>query len=152
MQMRGYFGIGIVSGKCPENLGGLWRTAHALGADLIFTVGARYPRRQQTDTSDAKMHVPLWEFSDIDEFLAARPRDSKLVAVEMVPATTLHRFTHPERALYLLGAEDRGLSKDVMSKCDYIVNLPGILCLNVATTGSIVMYDRLAKSALRDAA
>lgn len=50
--MRGYFGIGIVEGKSTENVGGLWRSAHALGASMIFTIGFR-PPRQPTDTTCA---------------------------------------------------------------------------------------------------
>jgi hypothetical protein len=42
----GYFGIGIIGPKTPENVGTLWCTAHALGAAWIFTVGHRYSRRR----------------------------------------------------------------------------------------------------------
>src|SRR4051812_2198702 len=113
---RGYFGVGIVGGKSPENLGGLWRSAHAFGADYLFTVGARYPRRCCTDTSDATKHVPLFEFDNFIDFMAGGcPANVEIVGVELTPnAKPLESFTHPERAVYALGAEDRGLTGDVL--------------------------------------
>jgi tRNA G18 (ribose-2'-O)-methylase SpoU len=143
---RGYFAVGIVGGKSPENLGGLWRSAHAFGADFLFTVGARYPRRHPTDTSDAAKHVPLWEFRGWAAFREACPLGADIVGIELSDAAhALPRFRHPERAVYVLGAEDRGLPEEAMRGCDRIVQIPGALCLNVATAGSIVMYDRIAK-------
>lgn len=146
---RGYFGVGIIGGKSPENLGGLWRSAHAFGADYLFTVGARYRRRCCTDTSDATKHVPLFEFDTFAEFMAhGCPANVEIVGVELAPtAKPLVGFKHPERAVYALGAEDRGLTANVLERCDRIVQIPGSHCLNVATAGSIVLYDRIAKVA-----
>jgi tRNA G18 (ribose-2'-O)-methylase SpoU len=147
-KMRGYFGVGIVSGKSPENVGGLWRSAHAFGASMIFTVAFRSPR-QATDTSKAARHVPLFEWADWDTFLAHRPEGCELVAVEQDAggaraARMLPDFRHPKRALYLLGSEDRGLNNTVLAACESMVEIPSSLCLNVAT----VMYDRNAKARL----
>jgi tRNA G18 (ribose-2'-O)-methylase SpoU len=144
---RGYCGIGIYAGKTPENLGGLWRSAFAFGADYIFTIGARYQRRQQTDTSDATKHVPLFEFDNWTQFMAhGCPRNVEIVGIEIDDrAKPLPTFSHPERAAYVLGAEDKGLPGDAMRKCDRLVYVPTTQCLNVATTGSIVLYDRSMK-------
>lgn len=149
MSGRGYFGVGIVASKCPENVGGLWRSAHALGASMIFTVAFR-PPRQPTDTSKAARHVPLFQWPDWETFMAHRPDGCALVAVEQGEGAArasrmLPDFKHPERALYILGSEDRGLSNSVLADCESMVEIPSSLCLNVATAGSIVMYDRAAK-------
>jgi len=144
----GYFGIGIDGGKTPANLGTLWRSAHAFGADLLFTVGgARYPRDQVTDTTKACRHVPLIDLGAHD-LSGVFPR-CKIVGVERVLDTSCHlpAFVHPAHAIYVLGAEDRGLSEAVFSVCDAIVEIPSAYCLNVAVAGSIVMYDRVAKAA-----
>lgn len=147
--MRGYFGIGIAAGKSPENVGGLWRSGHALGASFLFTVGARYPKRLPMDTTDAAKHVPLYAYEGAAHFLGAGvPADAELVGVEITPdARSLVTFEHPERALYVLGAEDRGLPLDILTRCRRVIAIPSTYCLNVATAGSIVMYDRLAKGA-----
>jgi tRNA G18 (ribose-2'-O)-methylase SpoU len=147
MSARGYFGIGIQGGKSPENLGGLWRSAHAFGAAFIFTIGCRYSeRRQPADVSDSQRHIPLFQYPDIESFLAVRPVRSELVAVECgqgdpIPLPCLQ---HPERAIYVLGAEDHGIHPFLLDACDRQVSIPGSICLNVATAGSIVLYDRVA--------
>lgn len=145
---RGYFGIGIVAGKSPENVGGLWRSAHAFGAAFIFTVGHRYPdRRQPTDTTAAHKHVPLFEYETTDDLVASLPRGCEIVGVECPAPRKLTAYRHPERGVYLLGAEDRGISERDAEVCSALVEIPSDYCLNVATAGSIVMYDRIAKAA-----
>jgi tRNA G18 (ribose-2'-O)-methylase SpoU len=150
VKARGYFGVGIEAAKTPENVGGLWRSAHAFGAAFMFTIGARYPRRQSPDTTNAWRHIPLHEFDDVAGFAASVPRDCTVIGVETderLAPRELVPFTHPERAVYLLGAEDRGLSAAVVELCRDLVEIPTAYCLNVATAGSIVLYDRLAKTA-----
>ena len=75
------------------------------------------------------------------------PFDCRLIGVELdqkaIPVTT---FVHPERCIYLLGAEDHGLTKEALEKCHHLVQLPGDYCMNVAVAGSIIMYDRTLKA------
>jgi tRNA C32,U32 (ribose-2'-O)-methylase TrmJ len=51
------------------------------------------------------------------------------------------------RALYLLGAEDRGLPPAVLRQCHQVVRIPCPVDrpLNVAVAGSVVIHDRYAK-------
>lgn len=139
---RGYCGVGILGCKTAVNIGTLWRSAHILGADFIFTVGKRY-KRQASDTTKAWKSIPLWHFDDIDDLLAHSPFDCRLVGVELDErANPLAAYKHPDRAIYLLGAEDKGLPEQVINRCHDLIVLPGDYSLNVATAGSIVLYDR----------
>ena len=123
----------------------LWRTAHILGADFMFIIGKRY-ENMRTDTRKSWRHVPLFEYPDYETFRSSLPKGSKLVGIELdeqsVPLAT---YSHPERAVYLLGAEDFGLPPEVIATCDDIVQIPGKASLNVSVAGSIVIYDRLLK-------
>jgi tRNA G18 (ribose-2'-O)-methylase SpoU len=141
--MRGYFEVGIFHGKHGVNLGTLWRSAYQLGAAGIFTIGARY-RPQASDTVKAPRHVPLREFLTFEDFNAHRPFDAPLIAVEM-GGTPLRQFNHPERAIYLLGAEDHGLPASVLARCQSVVSLEAVghPSFNVAVAGSLVLYDRV---------
>jgi len=65
-----------------------------------------------------------------------------LVGIEIDDISVpLYTFIHPQRCAYLLGAEDTGLD-DAACLCDSVIEIPSSYCLNVATTGAIVMYDR----------
>lgn len=142
---RGYYGIGIVGSKTPLNVGTLWRSAGILDAAFIFTAGRRYPK-QASDTIQAWKHIPLFEHDSADDLFENIPKDCVPVAVELDPrARPLVNYTHPERAVYLLGAEDTGLPNPVLDRCRDVVQIPGSYCLNVAVAGSIVLYDRIAK-------
>lgn len=145
MRLRGYYGIGIYQPKTAENIGTLLRSAHCFGANFIFTIGSRY-RRQVSDTTHATRHVPLFEFSSLEDFDSHLPKNSKVVCIEIAKkALSLNETSHPERAVYLLGSEDNGLPQEYM-KDKMIIQIPGLsFCLNVAVAGSIVMYDRMLK-------
>ena len=139
----GYFEIGIFQPKHWENVGTLWRSAWQLGAAGIFTIGGK-PRRQITDVLRVDKRIPLRCYEDFDAFLAARPQGAQLVGVEMGGAP-LHTFTHPVRAVYLLGSEVDGLTKPILEKCQHVVELESVNypSFNVAVAGSLVMYHRL---------
>jgi len=143
---RGFFGIGIYNIKKEHNIGTLWRSAHILGADFMFLIGRRY-NRQSSDTMKSYKHIPLYEYQSFDDFYQnGIPKCCPLVGIEIDDrAQMIKNFVHPERCIYLLGAEDHGLSPNIMKKCHYIVQLPGDNCLNVSVAGSIILYDRINK-------
>lgn len=143
---RGYYGIGIYNPKIEENIGTLWRSAFILGASFIFTIGKRY-RIQPSDTPKSWKNIPLYHFQDFEEFIRIKPYDSKIIGIELHKnSIPLETYIHPERAVYLLGSEDKGLSEEIIEKCDQLIILPGNICLNVSVAGSIVLYDRTLKS------
>ena len=78
--------------------------------------------------------------------LTCAPQGATWVAVEM-GGTPLDEFVHPSNAVYLLGSEDWGLPASVLQACHSVVSLTSerFASYNVATAGSILMYDRVAK-------
>lgn len=142
---RGYFGIGIYHGKTSNNLGTLFRSALNLGADFIFTIGKRYTY-QCSDTPKAFRNIPLYHYKDYDDFYSHIPMDCRLVGVELNDdARDLKHYIHPERAVYLLGAEDHGLPPSILNRCKDVVMIDSAGCMNVSVAGAIIMYDRKIK-------
>ena len=141
-----YFAIGIYKPKTAHNIGSLWRTAYIMGAQYIFLIDKRYSK-QGSDVLNTWSRIPLFQFKNFEEFYSAIPYNSQLVGVELdEKAEPLQTFEHPRRGIYILGAEDGGLPKEYRDKCHHLVKLPGNYSMNVAVTGSIVVYDRLAKT------
>lgn len=137
-----FFGIGIQNGKTPENLGVLWRSAQNMGASFIFNIGNRYAK-QACDTHNAVKAMPYFHYDTFDDFFKNLPKGARLVGVELTDEPEpLERFHHPRRCVYLLGAEDHGLSKQVVEQSHFLIKFRSQLSLNVSVAGSIVMYDR----------
>lgn len=142
--MRGYFGIGAERISKTMNVGSLFRSAHAFGADFMFTVNANYTRREggRSDTSDAPAHVPFYSFPSIKDMVL--PEGCNLVGIELIDeAIDLPSFRHPRQAAYILGPERGSLSPEMIEKCDYTIKIPTKFCINVGLAGAIVMYDRI---------
>jgi len=141
---RGYFGVAIHRPKTVNNVGSLWRTADLFGATFLATIGRRYTH-QASDTMHTPKHTPLQHYADVDDLITHLPHGCPLVGIELDPrATELSAFRHPERALYLLGAEDDGLPPAILDRCHYLVSIPSPRpqSMNVACAGSVVISHR----------
>jgi tRNA G18 (ribose-2'-O)-methylase SpoU len=142
--MKGYFGIGAEGISKARNLGALMRTAHAFGAQFLFTVGARYATRigRKTDTSRSTNSLPIYDFADLDAMRL--PEGCQLIGIELTnDAIELPSFRHPLRAAYVLGPERASLSPEMVGLCSHVVKIPTSFCVNVGLAGAIVMYDRM---------
>ena len=144
-ESEGFFGIGVLHSQEEFNIGTLWRSAYIMGASFIFTIDKKY-RKQASDVTRAWTKIPLYNYSTFAEFKANLPISTQLIGVELCEdSTQLSDFSHPARAVYLLGNESSGLPEDILSECVSTVALPGNFSLNVAVAGSIVLYDRVSK-------
>lgn len=144
---RGFFAIGVWHPKTAANIGTLWRHATIYGAAFVFTVGRRY-QPQASDTTTTPRHTPLFHFDDIADLRAHLPWSAPLVGVELDPrAVSLTGYVHPERAVYLLGAEDHGLPPAVTDECHALVQIPtpAPWSMNVSVAGTLVLHDRNIK-------
>ncbi|MFP6747716.1 MAG: RNA methyltransferase [Alphaproteobacteria bacterium] len=141
--MRGYFGIGVERLSKPMNAGNLFRSAQAFGAGFLFTVAGGYSQRKAySDTSRSTRQLPFYEFADVDGMLL--PDRCRLVGIELIDgAVELPTFKHPLRAAYVLGPERGSLTPEMLARCDHVIKIPTAFCINVATAGAIVMYDRI---------
>jgi len=141
--VRGYFGIGVERISKPMNLGNLMRSAHAFGASFVFTIDAHYKMRDaKSDTSKAPEQVPYYNWASLDDMVL--PRGCRLIGVELMDdAVDLPSFRHPSQAAYVMGPERGSLSPELVERCDLLLKIPTAFCINVATAGAIVMYDRI---------
>jgi tRNA G18 (ribose-2'-O)-methylase SpoU len=147
--MRGYFGIGIYDAKHSVNIGTLWRSAYMFGASFIFTIGKRY-KKQASDTYKSIRHIPLYNYSDFSNFYENMPYDCQLIGIEKTEKSTpINNFLHPQRCIYLLGAEDSGLPNLIMEKCKHTIHIDTERSLNVSVAGSIVMFDKQQKELIK---
>lgn len=147
MENKGYFGIGILNPKNEMNVGSLWRSANILGASFIFTIGKRIPK-QSSDTLKTCNSIPFYFFATFEDFYQAMPYNCRLVGVELDERSSpVETYKHLDKCIYLLGAEDYGITPEARNKCHQLVQLPKGN-FNLANAGSIIMYDRYIKNYL----
>ena len=142
---RGYACIALDNPKNGLNVGSVMRACGAFSVDLIIVAGPRFKtlKRWPTDTMKAWKHIPLIE---VDDVFDALPHDCVPIAVDLLEgATALPRYTHPERAMYIFGAEDATLGKRITDRCRDKIVIPTAHCLNLAAAANVILYDRLAK-------
>lgn len=145
---KGYFGIGIYKGKNSINVGTLWRAAYLYSADFIFTISHRY-KYQPTDTYKTTRHIPLYNYVDWQDFISHQPDKAELVFIEQIERSKpLNDFKHPKQAIYILGAEDKGIPEELMRGHRVVEiesNYPR--SMNVSMAGTLILYDRFIKLA-----
>lgn len=149
--MRGYACIALDNPKAPQNVGQVLRAAFCMGAAQITISGDRGAGtfnkwvRSAPNTTKTERHCPVFI---TDDPLAYRPIGAEVVAVDIVEgATDLRAFRHPQRAIYVFGAEDATLEKRILDRAQHKLVIPTAHCLNLAAAVSVVLYDRIAKGA-----
>jgi len=139
---RGFCAVGLVSPKTSANVGSALRAAFCFGAAFVVVSGQRY-RRACTDTPNFPLHRPLFHADDV---LSLCPFDCEPVAVELLDgATSLVEFRHATRTFYVFGPEDGTLGKSITDRCARKIVIPTRMCLNLAASVNVVLYDRTAK-------
>lgn len=152
--------IALTNPKTPTNVGSVIRAAGCYQADQIIYNGNRYAKAAeyhkhtlQTDTFNMADKIPLLR---VESFLALRsslesiPLTAKIICVDLVEgATPLPHFIHPEEAVYIFGPEDSSIKQEVIDIADDVVYVPTIGCMNLAATVNVLLYDRLAKSVVK---
>lgn len=138
--------IGLTNPKNPQNVGSVLRAAGNYGASQILYTGQRYAnaKKYYTDTQNRGATIPVAQCNNLIDTVAG---DYRIVAIELVEgAIPLPAFEHPPKALYIFGPEDGTIDQADLDRCDYVVYIPTIGCMNLAATVNVVLYDRMAKS------
>ncbi|GAC20434.1 23S rRNA methyltransferase [Paraglaciecola arctica BSs20135] len=141
--------IAIINPKSPQNMGSILRAAGCYQAQSIRYTGERYARAKafSTDTKNAYLKISVTHVDTVIDPI--KDKHLTKVAVELVEgATPLPLFEHPEQALYIFGPEDGSIEQDVVDQCDHVVYIPTVGCMNLAATVNVLLYDRMAKTAV----
>jgi tRNA(Leu) C34 or U34 (ribose-2'-O)-methylase TrmL len=139
---RGYAAVALFNPKNRDNVGSALRAVGCYDAAMLVVQGKRYVR-SVLDVNDQWKHTPLIMTENVMDNI---PHGCVPVAIEFVDtAKSLVDYVHPERAYYIFGPEDGSIPKEVMKLCRDVVYVPTSLCMNLAATVNVVLYDRLSK-------
>lgn len=131
----------------PGNVGTLWRTADAFGADgLILLPGCADPWNPKTlrATMGACFRLPLWE-GTLEELLPRLEQGGlPLYAAALGADTADIRERELSQAAVVIGSEGRGVSEEVLARCRGRLRIPmRARCesLNAAAAGAVVLWQ-----------
>lgn len=142
VKKRGFSVIGLSNPKFSNNIGSVLRACSAFDVSMLAVSGTRY-KRSVTDTPKAWKHMPFLQVDDLHNVI---PYDCVPVAVDLVPnAQNIINYKHPERAMYIFGPEDGTLGSNILSWCKDVIYVPTNICMNLAATVHVILYDRLLK-------
>ena len=131
----------------PGNVGTVWRTADALGADGVFLLpGCAEPYSPKTvrATMGACFRLPVWE-TGLEELRVLLERAGlPLYATALREDTADLRRADLRRAAVVIGSEGRGVSQAVLDACALTLKIPmreRCESLNAAVAASIVLWE-----------
>lgn len=139
--------------RSPFNLGSIFRTAEAFGAEKLFLspfcTDPEHPRAVRSAMGCDK--VLSWERKPLAEIIAELPPDVPVFSLE-TGGTDISEFRFPEKGLVVIGSEELGVSPEALAKASYgTVTIPmkGMKAsLNVGVAFGILMQnwtERLAR-------
>jgi tRNA(Leu) C34 or U34 (ribose-2'-O)-methylase TrmL len=143
--------IGLINPKSPDNVAAILRAAGNFRAGGVLYTGKRYPHAVQRNPATPNLRrkisqdIPL---TGVTCLLDHVPVSMKVVCVEFAEnAAPLPAFQHPDHAIYVFGPEDGTIGQDVIDRADAVVYIPTAGCMNLSASVTVVLYDRLSKSA-----
>lgn len=142
----------------PDNVGGLFRNARALGAGgVLLGPGCADPlyRKAIRTSMGAALAVPFAHVADLPAALAALAADGRVVmaATPSPGARPLHEaaVAAAGRAVaVVVGHEGGGLSPETLAACQVHARIPmadGVDSINVATAAAVILYELAAHGA-----
>ena len=131
----------------PGNVGTVWRTADAFGADgLILCNGCADPWNPKTvrATMGAVFRLPVYESTLESAAETLSEAGVPLYAAALREDTEDIRAVSLERAAVIIGSEGRGVSPQALELCQRTVKIPmRARCesLNAAVAASVVLWE-----------
>ena len=131
----------------PGNLGTVWRTADAFGADglvLVHSCADPWSPKTVRATMGACFRLPVWE-GTLEELTGRLARSgAPLYATALRDDTEDIRAVPLEGAAVVIGSEGRGVSQPVLDACRATLKIPmrdRCESLNAAVAASVVLWE-----------
>lgn len=111
----------LLEPKNRDNLATIIRSGQNFGVKTVFVIGGFVKEKykgnihkysHQMNTQNGVADITLMYFENLSTFLKHLPAQTTLVIVETLKeAIDLRHFEHPQNATYMLGRENKGITK-----------------------------------------
>lgn len=132
----------------PGNLGTIFRTAEAAGADGVLMSGRTadiYNPKTIRSTMGSVYRVPfLYAENHLSVMETLKERGVRIFAAHLAGAADYDTYDYREATAFLIGNEGQGLREETASAADERIRLPmegKVESLNAAVASSILLYE-----------
>lgn len=133
----------------PENIGTILRSAAAFGIkSCIYDDGSCDPliRRSIRVSMGAALSTPVCHVEKLSQLIGQHRENPRFIAIENAPhAKPITDFLFQEKAVFILGNEQNGVSPELLEVCDDVVQISmestTVSSLNVASAAAIVFAE-----------
>ena len=149
--------VGLVNVQDPGNVGGVIRTAHALGASGVMALddsadpaGWKALRGAMGST----FRVPVARGRLADALAEARSRGIRIATTAAADGTAIDRAPLAGPLLLLVGNEGAGLDAGLVSEADLRLSIPmaaGVNSLNVSVSAALCLWEARRQRAISSA-
>ncbi len=136
------------------NVGSVFRTSDAIGVSKIYLTGytptpldrfARERKDVAKSALGAQKSVEWEHFKNVScVFKKLKKKEFEIVAVEQSKKSIDYKEYKPKRKMvFIFGNEVRGVSKQLLSKCDKIIEIPmkgKKESLNVSVSAGVILF------------
>lgn len=131
----------------PGNVGTIWRTADALGADgviLLNHCADPYNHKTVRAAMGASFRLPAWEMDTAELLELLKERNLPLYATALREDSRPMKEMELSRCAVVIGNEGHGVSEEILSACDGTFIIPmRARCesLNAAAAATVVLWE-----------
>lgn len=131
----------------PGNVGTIWRTADALGADGLFLVGNcadPFGPKAVRASMGACFRLPVWEVTPQELQTLAQAAALPLYAATLRGDSVQLGQAPLGEGIVVIGNEGRGISPEMLELCDRAVKIPmreRCESLNAAAAAAVILWE-----------
>ena len=140
----------------PQNLGAILRTAESTAVSAVVI-----PKRRSVELTPTvhrasmggSLYVPLFRENLHSVTKLLQEKGIRVIGVD--PSGSAEYFSENLKGAiaFVLGGEDRGISRSLLGKCDNVIRIPmrgRIESLNVSVSTALILYERLRQQTIKD--
>lgn len=139
----------------PHNLGAILRTSWLMGVKAVVVPSDRavglVPTVHKVACGGVE-HVPVLEVPNLSNLLASlKDKGYWIFGLAAGGRQTMETIRLPEKVVWVLGAEDKGLRVTTSKACDELVSIPQLndaASYNVSVATGIALYETLKQASI----
>ena len=131
----------------PHNLGAIARSAEGAGCHGLVIPQRRIAPLSEAAvkaSSGALLHLPVARVSNISEAIRYLKKEKIWIFGADMKGENYREVEYPAALALIIGAEGRGLSKNVRGLCDRLISIPlrgKIESLNASVSAGIILFE-----------